>query len=109
MQKLVFGLSGGIVGGLLVWWIASRAVDKSFSAGAARISGELTSGGAELDARLAQGRRELEQKVREQVQAQVPAAVDRQLRTTLARYGITEATGRQITNVLNNAERMGII
>lgn len=109
MRTVLFGVAGGLLGGLGVWWYASRQLDKSFAQGAARISGELTTGGAELDARLQQGRAELEAEVRRQVATQVPPAVDRQLRTTLARYGITEATGRQITNVLNQAERMGIL
>lgn len=109
MRSVFFGLVGGGLGGLAVWLLASRALDRSFDEAAGRISGELATGSAELRARLQRGRAELEAEVRRQVGAQVPSAVDRQLRLTLSRYGITESTGRQIARVLEGAERAGLI
>jgi hypothetical protein len=109
LRTIVLGGLGGLAGTVAVWWLVSRSLDKQLQAGGQELSTELLTGRGELESRLAEGRRELTDRIRQEVATQVPPTVRRELESTLARYNITPATGRQISSVLTAAERMGFL
>lgn len=99
MPRWAFTLAGGALGGLAVWWFASRAIDAQFDKSVGDLDRQLTAGGGELNARLASGRRQLIAEVQQQIAAQVPPTVRDEVRRTLAQHGITPQTGQQIARL----------
>lgn len=108
-KTIAAGAAGGLLGAVAVWFIASTFVDKQFQKGAADLASGLDVGRTELESRLRGGRTELVAAIRTEVASQVPPTVRRELEATLRRYNITPTTGRQISEVLNIADRLGIV
>lgn len=89
---------GGVAGGLLaliVWKVASKAIDK-----------QLAEGGKAL---LRSAETQLRTEGVAIIRREVPPLVQAQMTTTLRNFGLTPETGRQIATVLNYADRVGII
>lgn len=105
----VFGVAGGLIGGLAVAFWARRQLDARMAQGAVELSQQFGTGRAELERALAAGRVELDRAVRTQVSRQVPPIVRNEVKTVLDSYGLTPATGRQISQALAYAERTGLL
>ena len=93
-ELALYGLIGGVAGAAsagLVWFIASKQLDKQFDAASAEV---LTRGEAELRATL---------------EREIPLRVGTEIDRKLADVGITRDTGRQIANLLALTERIGLI
>lgn len=108
-KTIAAGAAGGLLGAVAVWFIASTVLGKQFQKGAADLASGLDVGRSELESRLHGGRQELVTAIRTEVAAQVPPTVRRELESTLRRYNITPTTGRQISEVLNIVDRIGLI
>lgn len=113
MRKVVIpflvGAAGGALVGAGVWWMAQRRLEETFDQGAERLAQDFGMGAVELRQRLDRGRTELRQQLAAQVADQVPAAVDAAVEATFNRYGITKARVRQINQVLDLAQRRGLL
>lgn len=86
-RSLLFGALGGAGATLLVWAVVSKVIDKQLEAGAADLGPQIATS----------------------VRTEVPPAVRAELTRTLATYGFTQDTGRQISTLLNYADRMGVL
>jgi hypothetical protein len=109
LKTVAAGAAGGLLGALAVWAIAGTALEKQLQRGATDLASGLDIGRSELESRLTTGRTQLRTQIRTEVQSQVPPVVRRELESTLRRYNITPTTGRQISEVLNIVDRLGII
>lgn len=109
LKTVAAGAAGGILGALAIWAFAGSQLDKQLQRGATDLASGLDIGRSELESRLSGGRQELVTAIRTEVQSQVPPVVRRELESTLRRYNITPNTGRQISTVLDAADRIGII
>lgn len=109
MRTFLFSLAGGVVGGVAVYAIAAKVLEKQFASGGQSLAQQLDLGRGELDARLLEGQRQLKQQIESEVRQQVPPVVRRELESTLRSYNITPTTGRQISTVLGYADRVGLI
>lgn len=97
----VIGASTGLLVTLGVWWLARRQLDAAFSHGAQGLTQALEAGQVDLGQRFTEGRQQVSRLVTQAVQREVPPAVDRQIRTTLASYGITPERSRLITSTID--------
>jgi hypothetical protein len=86
-RSLLLGAAGGAMAALGVWLVVSKVIDKQLESGAADLAPQI--GVA--------------------VRTEVPPVVRAELTRTLAEYGFTQATGRQISSLLNNADRLGVL
>lgn len=107
--KLLIGAVAGAGAGLIVWALASGALDRQFRAGSSRLSEEMGAGTIEMQRRLVAGRQEMEQALREAVAREVPAAVHAEVDQTLRSYGITPETTAALRVVLSQARSWGLI
>ena len=62
-----------------------------------------------ISKQLADGAEEMRPLIATSVQSEVPPAVRRELTATLAEYGFTQQTGRQISSLLAYGERLGVL
>lgn len=95
---LVYGALGAAAGGglaLLVWFVASRQLDRQFDAAAAQM--------------LTRGSDELRREIRKTLDQEIPARVGREIDTKMREVGITRDTGRQLAALLELADRTGLI
>jgi len=99
MPRWAYTIAGGALGGIVIWMIASRAINSQFTRGVASLDRQLLEGGGELETRLAAGRRELRLQVQEQIAAEIPPTVENEVRRTLAQHGITPQTGHEIARL----------
>jgi hypothetical protein len=92
---MAWGAAAGVAVAGLSWLIIGRVIDR-----------KIGEGGTQL---LERGELRLRQEIEATLDRELPGLVQRQIRTELGRYGVTEATGRQITTVLNYADRVGLL
>lgn len=97
---LLGGLGGALIGAA-VWWYASRQLDAQLAAGGSRLTEGLSTGRATLEQRLREGQAQLETQVRAQVRTQLTAA--------LSDVGLTPQRAHQIRDIVEAADRAGII
>lgn len=109
LGSALIGAAGGVLAGVLVWFLARRQLEQKLAAGASSLTEQFGAGRAELDRALAAGRLELTREVRERVRAEVPGAVDQGIQQALLGYGLTPETGLRIRRVLERAESMGLV
>ena len=107
--SVLLGAAGGLLAGVGVALVASRILDQRLAEGSTTLTERLGAGREELDAAFAEGRVELERLVADRVRAEVPPVVRREVERSLSSYGLTPDTGRQIAQVLNYAERAGLL
>lgn len=98
------GVVGGVLGAVVVWYFASKALDNALEAGGADLRGRLTEGGADMDAQLRRARADLSNEVKVQINELVPPEVERTIRRTLDSYNITPQTGARLDAALRVAE-----
>lgn len=98
---ILLGASAGVLASVLVWKLAQSRLQATFAQGAADLSGRLSAGGTSLERAFSEGRAQVQTQVRVAVTQQVPPAVDRQIRTTLAQYGITPTNARAVTTQID--------
>jgi len=108
-RPIVLGALGGVAAGFGVWFIVSKLLDKQFDTGSARLRAEMGSGSSELRSQMEAGRVQMQAQIRDAVRREVPPVVRSELTSTLNDFGLTPATGRQITRILTNAERIGLV
>lgn len=108
-SNLLLGAGAGFVTAAVAWKLADRKLEARFDAGAKQLQSATREGRATLEARLARGRRELDTRVRQIVESEVPPRVQIALATSLARYGITPETGRNVAVALAAARRTGLL
>lgn len=99
MPRWAYTIAGGALGGLVIWWIASRSINSQFTKGVSSLDRQLSEGGGELEERLAAGRLELRTQVQQQIAAEIPPTVENEVRRTLAQHGITPQTGYEIARL----------
>ena len=109
VHPFVVGMGAGAVTALGVWYLATRKLDARLTAGADDLNAALGAGHATLTSRLAAGRQQLDERVRTQVEDEVPPRVQIAMAQTLAQYGITPETGRNISLALAAAQRAGLL
>jgi len=108
-SNLLVGAGAGLVTGLVVWKVADAKLNTRFATGAKQLQSATGEGRAQLERRLAQGRQELDRRVRTLVEDEVPPRVQLALATSLAQYGITPETGRNVALALAAARRTGLL
>ena len=108
-MRLLLALTAGALGAAIVWRFASRALDKQLADGLTRVGAQMSGGEAQLQRKLMQGRSELQNTLKGEINAVVPPLVEREMIRTLAGYGISPQTGRQLAIVLGAAERHGLL
>lgn len=86
-RSLLLGAIGGVGATLVLWAVMAKVIDKQLEAGAADLAPQI--GVA--------------------VRTEVPPVVRQELTRTLAEYGFTQATGRQISSLLQAADRIGVL
>lgn len=109
LGPILIGSAGGCVAAFLIWLYAKRQLEASMNQGADQLAEQLGTGSSELRRQLAAGRRQLDQEIETQVRAQVPPVVRHEVQKTLSGYGLTPAVGAQITQVLDYAQRSGLL
>ena len=107
--SVLLGAAGGLLAGVGVALVASRILDQRLAEGSTTLTERLGAGREEIDAAFAEGRVERERLVADRVRAEVPPVVRREVERSLSSYGLTPDTGRQIAQVLNYAERAGLL
>lgn len=105
---LLAGFGGGVTAAV-VWAIASRALDSQLRQGATQLSFGLQQGRGALEARLVQGRLQLADQIRAEVQSQVPPVVRSTLEQKFREYNITPQTGANISTILRYGETVGLL
>lgn len=95
LKPFIIGALGGVGVAFLSWMFISKKLDQEFQGRATSLLDEMSPG--------------LRQEIQRTLDREVPTRVRTEIRRTLNSYGITEATGRQISSVLATADRMGLI